>query len=316
MQDLAATPVPDQHVRVEAITKLTPDAVEVLLRSESGSVLAPWDAGAHIDLTLPNWLVRQYSLCGDPADLQRYRIAVRREKLSRGGSEYIHDFLRVGAKLTVSLPRNTFEAPQSGTPMMFIAGGIGITPMLPMFLGARAAGERATLLYTGWSRSSMAFLDELDPHSEDVIVASDDQEGRPDFSQLAANLNGGTQVYACGPEPMLVAIENAFAATSGMPVQIERFRPRARVFAANTEFEVMCARSDRTVTVGNHETMLDALTKAGIATVSGCREGVCGSCEIAVLSGEPEHRDDVGAPDGRMYPCVSRARTELIVVDV
>lgn len=316
MQDLAATRVPDQHVRVEAITKLTPDVVEVLLRSESGSVLAPWDAGAHIDLTLPNWLVRQYSLCGDPADHQRYRIAVRREKLSRGGSEYIHDFLRIGAKLTISPPRNTFEAPQPGNPMMFIAGGIGITPMLPMFLGARAAGERATLLYTGRSRSSMAFLDELDPHSDNLIVASDDREGRPDFSELAANLDYGTQVYACGPEPMLAAVENAFAAADGMSVQVERFRPRARVFPPNTEFDVMCARSNQTVTVGNHETMLDALTKAGVATVSGCREGVCGSCEIAVLSGEPEHRDDVGAPDGRMYPCVSRSRTELIVVDV
>ncbi|MBF6271644.1 PDR/VanB family oxidoreductase [Nocardia farcinica] len=304
-----------QRVHVEAMEHLTPEIVTVTLRSNGRKFLAPWSPGAHIDVLLPNWLVRQYSLCGDPGDRYRYRIAVRREALSRGGSEYIHDFLRLERELAVSFPRNTFTPPNPEAPALFIAGGIGITPMLPMFVHALNRCGRAALLYSGRSRSAMAFLDELARYGDHVTVVAEDIEGRPDFSQWANNAEKETQVYACGPEPMLAAVEIAFAA-AGVAVQMERFRPRVRDFEANTEFAAVCARSGAVIRVGKQETLLDALLKSGVAISSGCREGVCGSCEITVLSGVPDHRDEIGAPDGRMYPCVSRSRKDRLVIDL
>lgn len=306
-----------QQVHVEAIERLTPEVVAVTLRSSQSKVLAPWTPGAHIDVALPNWLIRQYSLCGDFDDLSRYTIAVQREPLSRGGSEYIHDFLRVGGDLAVSYPRNTFVPPRNDAPTLFIAGGIGITPMLPMFVHAARHNQRATLLYSGRSRPSMAFAEDLTRfYGDQVTVIADDVDGRPDFTQVADGVERETQVYVCGPEPMLAAVEVAFLAACDVSVQAERFRPRLRSFHTNVEFDAVCARSDKVIRVGEHETLLDALLKSGVAAASGCREGVCGSCEIAVVSGTPEHRDEIGAAEGRMYPCVSRSHDHRLVLDL
>ncbi|MFI0819751.1 PDR/VanB family oxidoreductase [Streptomyces sp. NPDC021098] len=301
-----------QHTTVDAIRQVAESVVALVLRGATGP-LAPWEPGAHIDLALPNWLTRQYSLCGDPADRDTYRVAVRHDPLSRGGSEYIHRFLRRGRTLDVSLPRNHFPlvpAPE----YLFLAGGIGITPILPMLRAAAGAGVPATLVYAGQSAATMPFADELrSRHGDRVRIVATRQHGRPDLTALRSALNPDALVYCCGPAPMLAAAEATFPAER---LHMERFQPVTRTFAPNTPFEAVCARSGRTVQVPPDESLLDALTHAGFPVPSGCREGVCGSCEIAVVDGRPEHRDDIGAPEGRMYACVSRARSPRLVVDI
>ncbi|MGW7518455.1 PDR/VanB family oxidoreductase [Streptomyces sp. NPDC054796] len=301
-----------QQTLIDHIGQVAEDVVSLVLRG-AGGPLAPWEPGAHIDLALPNWLTRQYSLCGDPADRESYRVAVRYDPLSRGGSEYVHRFLRQGRTLDVSLPRNHFPllpAPE----YLFLAGGIGITPLLPMLRAAAGAGVPSTLVYAGQSLATMPFVDELrSTYGERVRIVATRQQGRPDLAALASALAPGARVYCCGPAPMLAAAEEVFPADR---FHAERFHPKDRVFAPNAPFEAVCARSGQTVQVAPDESLLDALSHAGHPVASGCREGVCGSCEVTVLDGEPEHRDDIGAPTGRMYPCVSRALSPRLVVDL
>jgi ferredoxin-NADP reductase len=301
-----------QRTVLEQVEPVAEGAVSLVLRGAEGP-LAPWEPGAHVDLALPNWLTRQYSLCGNPADRDSYRVAVRHDRLSRGGSEYVHLFLRTGRTLDVSVPRNNFPllpAPE----YLFLAGGIGITPIVPMLAAAVEAGASATLVYVGRSVATMPFADELRAvHGDRVRIYATEEHGKPDFAALAAALGPRALVYCCGPASMLDAAE---AALPAQRLHIERFRPTVKEFAPSKPFEVQCVRSGQTVPVGAEESMLDALNHAGYGVPSGCREGVCGSCEIAVVDGEPEHRDDIGAPAGRMYCCVSRALSTRLAVDL
>ncbi|MEU1332815.1 PDR/VanB family oxidoreductase [Streptomyces sp. NPDC005865] len=282
---------PTQATVVDRIDPVAEDVVSLTLRGANGP-LAPWEPGAHIDLRLPNWLTRQYSLCGNPADRDTYRVAVRLDRLSRGGSEYIHRHLREGRPLAVSTPRNHFPLLPARR-YLFLAGGIGITPVAPMLRAAARAGVPADLVYAGSSPETMPFAAEL----------------------LAehAELDADTLVYCCGPASLLAAAEEVFPAER---LRVERFRPSARPVGPDVAFEALCRRSGRTVPVPADESLLDALTHAGYPLSAGCREGVCGSCEITVTEGDIDHRDDIGAPAGRMYPCVSRARSARIVVDL
>ncbi|MEU6132727.1 PDR/VanB family oxidoreductase [Saccharopolyspora sp. NPDC047091] len=301
-----------QHTILDRVEPIADGVVSLELRGADGP-LAPWEPGAHVDLSLPNRLTRQYSLCGDPADRRRYRIAVRHDPLSRGGSEYVHLFLRAGRTVEVSPPRNNFPllpAPE----YLFLAGGIGITPIAPLLRAALAAGAAARLVYAGRSTTSMPFAAELAAELGDrVRIATTDTGGRPDLAALAAELGPEALVYCCGPDAMLTAAEAAFPADR---LHLERFRPTTRTFAPDAAFDVRCARSGSSVRVDADESMLDALQHAGHPVPSGCREGVCGSCELVVLAGEPEHRDDIGAAPGRMYPCVSRASSHHLAVDL
>lgn len=284
----------------------------VTLQAPDGKRLPPWTPGAHIDLELPNWITRQYSLCGDPEDRYSYRIAVRLEELSRGGSEYIHRLLRSGDTIKVRGPRSTFpDTTPPGT--VFIAGGIGITALLAMFLRDHALGLQPTLLYAGRSRAAMPFLEDL-PHDAATFIAAKDEGDRLDFTRWAEELPAGTAIAACGPHRMVSAVEDTFS-TPTFDVHSERFRAEARQYV-NTVFVAECARSGKEVTVEEEETLMDALAKADLPLAAGCREGVCGSCELRVLSGEPEHRDLIGASEGRIYPCVSRSIAERLVLDI
>ncbi|MFJ2772594.1 PDR/VanB family oxidoreductase [Streptomyces sp. NPDC087300] len=301
-----------QHTVIDRVDQVAEDVVSLVLR-RAADPLAPWEPGAHIDLTLPNWLTRSYSLCGDPADREHYRVAVRHDPLSRGGSEYIHHYLRPGRALDVSPPRNHFPfRPAPG--YLFLAGGIGITPLLPMLAAAVAADVPASLVYVGRSRATMPFTEELLSRFGDrVRLVATGTDGRPDLAALAAGLAPDSLVYCCGPAPMLTAAQAAFPAAR---LHTERFRPAVRTFAPNTPFTAVCTRSGQTVPVGADQSLLDALRRYGHQVPSGCREGVCGSCELTVLSGTPEHRDDIGAPEGRMYACVSRASSAELHLDV
>ncbi|GAA0637626.1 PDR/VanB family oxidoreductase [Kutzneria viridogrisea] len=295
-----------QTTLLERVEPVARDVLALTLRGRHGP-LAPWQPGAHIDLSLPNWLQRQYSLCGDPADPDRYRIAVRREPLSRGGSEYVHLFLREGRELTVSLPRNNFPLVPAPS-YLFVAGGIGITPILPMLRAATALGAATSLVYTGRAADTMPFAQELASRHDTRIGV-----GRADLTALAADLDPSTLVYCCGPEAMLAAAEDAFPAGQ---LHVERFRPRTWQFPANRPFELVLARSGLTLPVSQDEPVLDVLDRAGAGVPAGCREGVCGTCEVTVLEGTPEHRDEVGGAADRLYPCVSRALSDRLVLDL
>lgn len=294
------------------LDRIEPIADGVVALTLRGS-LAPWEPGAHIDLPLPNWLTRQYSLCGEPADRGQYRIAVRHEKLSRGGSDYIHRYLRPGRTLDISLPRNNFPLAEADN-YLFVAGGIGITALLPMLRQAIASGSSAHLVYTGRARATMPFTDEIRSACGDAATIIDTQrDPRPDLDALGAALKPGTAVHCCGPASMVAAAEAAFDPAR---LHTERFRPARRTFAPNAPFTVLCARSGRSVEVPADESLLDALTHSGHTAPSGCREGVCGSCAVRVLDGDPEHRDDVGAEQGEIYTCVSRSRSPRLVIDL
>ncbi|GAA2821332.1 PDR/VanB family oxidoreductase [Nonomuraea rubra] len=297
---------------LDRVERPAEDVVALTLRGANGPP-APWEPGAHVDLTLPNWLTRQYSLCGDPEDRERYRIAVRHERLSRGGSDYIHRYLRQGRTLEVSLPRNHFPlVPAPG--YLFLAGGIGITAILPMVRAAAGAGAASSLVYVGRTYAAMPFAGELRAaYGDRVTIVATDRDDRPDLAALAAALGPETVVYCCGPASLLASCEAVFPAGR---LHVERFRPAPRTFAPDTAFDVVCARSGRTVPVPADESLLSALTHAGLPVPAGCREGVCGSCELTVLEGEPEHRDDVGAAPGRMYACVSRSLSSRLVIDL
>ncbi|PKV97598.1 ferredoxin-NADP reductase [Amycolatopsis echigonensis] len=298
------------RVRVTAKTREAEDVVSFTLR---GDGLPTWTPGAHVDVEVRPGVLRQYSLCGDPADAGSWRIAVLRENAGRGGSRYLHDEVAVGAELRVSEPRNNFElvpAPEYS----FVAGGIGITPLLPMVRAAEAAGAKWTLHYGGRRRARMAFLGELAGFGDRVHVVPEDEQGLLPLADIVAS---GAVVYCCGPEPLLAAVERLCPADR---LRLERFRPRETSGPAE-EFEVFASLSGQTVRVAATESVLDALDLAGVGVPSSCREGTCGTCETPVLDGVVDHRDSVLSEEERasgktMMICVSRARSDRLVLDV
>jgi ferredoxin-NADP reductase len=301
----------------EGVVRLT------LARPDDGD-LPGWTPGAHIDLHVGEspTLIRQYSLCSSPEDTRHYEVAVLREPASRGGSAYVVDRLNPGDIVPVSLPRNHFALVPSSR-YIFVAGGIGITPMLPMIEAAEAAGAAWTLLYGGRARSSMAFADDLvERWGSRVEVRPQDQYGLLDLTTLLAEPASDTAVYCCGPEPLLAAVEKACAAWPPSALHVERFSPVKEEPPAGGEtgFEVEFAQSGVTLTVSADQSIMEVAEDAGIPINYSCEEGTCGSCEIAVLFGEPDHRDSVLTDAEReagksMMICVSRARSSRLVLD-
>lgn len=310
----------DMQVMVRQLRWEAAGVVSVEFSAADGSELPPWRPGAHVELALPTGIVRQYSLCGSPDDRSRYRIGVLRERASRGGSEYVHAFLRPGQPVRLRGPSDNFGFRQEKA-YLFIAGGIGITPILAMVRQAVAWGVPWQLLYGGRTAGSMAFLDELAGHADDVRLYPGDRGGRIPLDEWLERPRPDTAIYACGPESLLTAVEDGAAHWAPGSVRLERFRPRPRPAHPDTEVEVVCARSERTVTVPAGRTILSALEDAGLPVTGSCREGVCGTCETRVLDGEPDHRDDIltaedRAAGDRMYLCVSRARSGRLVLDL
>ncbi|MFD7241569.1 PDR/VanB family oxidoreductase [Streptomyces massasporeus] len=287
------------------------------LRHPLGERLPAWEPGAHVDVLLEPGLERQYSLCGDPADRSAWRIAVLRENAGRGGSAHVHERLGEGAQVRVRGPRNNFGL-EPAARYRFVAGGIGITPILPMLAAAEAAGAEWTLLYGGRTRASMAFGEELGRYGDRVTLAPEDETGLLDLPSVLDDVPEGTLVYCCGPGPLLDAVEAR--CRSGV-LRVERFRPKEQETGGDTEFEVELARSGRTLTVARDVSVLDAVREAGVEVLYSCTEGTCGTCETDVLDGEPDHRDSVLTEDERatgetMLICVSRCRGKRLVLDL
>ncbi|MER6343721.1 PDR/VanB family oxidoreductase [Streptomyces sp. NPDC001595] len=283
----------------------------VQLRLE-GHDLPRWEPGAHLDLVLPSGLVRQYSLCGDPEDTSSYTVAARLVPDGRGGSREVHEQVQEGTELEVRGPRNRFPLVEADA-YVFVAGGIGITPILPM-LRALPEGVPWRLLYGGRGRASMPYLEEVVKIAGDrVTVVAEDEDGLPDLDALFAEVPEGAAVYCCGPEGLMAAVAERFPA-----VRLERFAPRT---AADGDggFEVELRRSGVTLTVPADRSVLSAVRDELPNTAYSCEQGWCGTCQQRVLEGEVDHRDELltdGERDDSMLICVSRARGERIVLDM
>ncbi|MFF5035832.1 PDR/VanB family oxidoreductase [Nocardia salmonicida] len=299
------------------------DVVSLRLEAPDGRVLPRWRPGAHLDLELPSGRLRQYSLCGDPADQRAYRVAVRRIPGGGGGSIEVHDALPVGSRLVVRGPRNAFPfaVPGHGSPsrrLHLIAGGIGITPILPMARLAHRLGVPWTLVYSGRSRDTIPFLAEIESIGANVVVRTDDEHGLPVAADLLTGVGPGTAVYACGPTPMTSAIVTAVREMPEVELHFERFSPPPVV--DGTPFEIEFASSGEVVTVDADRTVLDTILDTRPDQPYSCRQGFCGTCVVRVRSGEPDHRETVlsaaDRAEGAMLACVSRSRGERLVLDL
>ncbi|UFS61018.1 PDR/VanB family oxidoreductase [Subtercola endophyticus] len=315
-------PLADFDAVVTELSVVADDVVLVTVARPDGSDLPEWLPGAHIDLVLQPGLERQYSLCSDPADRSAWKVAVLREPSGRGGSEFVHGSLSIGSSVHVRGPLNHFEF-VAAPAYLFVAGGIGITPLLPMIAAAEAAGAEWSLAYAGRSHGSMAFAAELkSEHPERVTIYAGDAGERLALPTLFAAVTPSTLVYSCGPARLLDA---ALALADSLPsgaLHLERFEAVAAgepVFADS--FEVELELSGMTLTVPPEKSILEVAEEAGVLVLSSCREGTCGTCETPVVSGEIDHRDSVLTPEEQeandtMMICVSRAACPRLVLDL
>ncbi len=312
----------ETDVRVAVKEEVGEGVVALILRPVDGTPLPPWTAGAHVDLVLgggaPN---RQYSLCGDPADRTAYRLGILHDPDGGGGSRYVHERLNTGDVVRVRGPRNNFALAPSPR-YLFIAGGIGITPILPMIAAAQAAGAEWRLVYGGRRRASMAFLPELAAQGDRVAVCPQDETGLLDLDALLGTPEPDTLIYCCGPEPLLAAVEERCAAWPSRALHLERFAARPMTAPVRAEaFDVELVRSGLTLNVPPQRSILDVVEAAGVGVLSSCAEGTCGTCETGVLDGLPDHRDSVLTADERaandcMLICVSRSCTARLILDL
>ncbi|MGQ4416928.1 2Fe-2S iron-sulfur cluster-binding protein [Streptomyces sp. SAS_269] len=297
------------------LTRLETIAERVVQLRLEGPALPRWEPGAHLDLVLPSGLVRQYSLCGDPADTSSYTLATRLVADGRGGSREVHERLAEGMELEVRGPRNRF--PLLAAPSyVFVAGGIGITPILPM-LHALPDGTEWRLLYGGRTRASMPYLEQVRELAGDrLTLVAEDEDGRPDLDALFAGLPEGTAVYCCGPEGLMAAVEARVP--EGATLHLERFAARASA-AGDAGFELELRRSGRTLTVPAGSSVLAAVRSELPDTAYSCEQGFCGTCQQRVVEGEVDHRDELLTDAERadsMLICVSRARSDRLVLDM
>ena len=312
------------ELTVYSVQLVADRVIALRLGAVDGGVLPAWTPGAHLSVRLPSGLVREYSLCGDPRDRHTYRIAVLDEPNGRGGSAEFHRTVRAGGPLTVEGPRNHFELVPARR-YFFVAGGIGITPILPMIGQAALDGADWTALYGGRSRRSMAFLDELrDVAGGKVTAVPEDEHGLPDLEVFLSEATPEDAVYCCGPPGLIQAVESRCAARGlRRALHVERFGAAPDRGIAETEraVEVELRRAGRTVTVPPGTSILRAVREVVPGVAWSCAEGYCGTCEVTVLDGVPDHRDAVLSEDERaagdcMMICVSRARTPNLALDV
>ncbi|WP_328885434.1 PDR/VanB family oxidoreductase [Streptomyces sp. NBC_00316] len=305
MNDLLDLVVADRRQEAVGVVSLT-------LRHPDGLPLPSWEPGAHIDLFLADGLERQYSLCGPPGSAS-WRIAVLLEPDGRGGSAHVHSALRPGTRLQARGPRNHFPL-EPAPAYRFVAGGIGITPVLPMLTAAASADW--SLLYGGRSLSTMAFTEELSAgHPADRVRL---HEGRLDLGGYLTGLRPGELVYACGPASLLTAVEALVPLES---LRLERFTPPVADTSSDAPFELELARTGKVLTVPADRSILQTLQSAGVDVLYSCTEGTCGTCETDLLAGEADHRDSVLTPDERacnetLMVCVSRARSARLTLDL
>lgn len=297
-----------------------------LVPLQAGSLLPPFEAGAHINLQLQPGLLRSYSLLNEPGDSQRYLIAVNKDSASRGGSRQLHEQVRPGDVLQVSAPANNFRLDESAAHSVLIAGGIGITPILAMARRLTALRSPWQLAYAARSRHHAAFVPTLQALAAEAGAATlfhfdDEHAGRPlDLASFITTLPREAQLYGCGPLPMLGAFEAATADWPRAQLHLEHFSAKDAP-ATSGGFTVELRRSGKQVLVKPGLSILDSLLAIGIEPPFSCQQGICGTCEVRVLAGTPDHRDLVlsdaeKAVNDRMMICCSGAKTATLVIDL
>jgi ferredoxin-NADP reductase len=308
----------DLRLLVDRVQAEADDVVSLTFVDPAGRVLPAWCPGAHLDLLLPSGRQRQYSLCGDPDETHSYRIAVRLIGDGGGGSREVHEDLRPGDVVRVRGPRNAFrllDAPSYA----FVAGGIGITPIVPMVRTASRRGVPWRLVYLGRSRATMPFITELEacPGGR-VDLHCDDEHGFADLANVIGGFDGA-DVYVCGPPALMDTTRQLSRAIDhSAPVFSERFSPLTVV--GGKPFEVVLARSGQTVQVAADEPALAAIRRVLPGVPYSCQQGFCRACKCRVLDGEVEHRDNGTLldleRDDQMLICVSRAAGRRLVLDL
>lgn len=318
---VAETSAPSSAFYVHEITFEARDVLVFDLRPAGGSV-ATFEPGAHIDVELPNGVVRQYSLVNEPGVRDRYLICVKHDPNSRGGSRFMHEQLRVGTTIDVPAVRNNFRLASEAAPTLLIAGGIGVTPIVAMAEHLAAEGRPAEVVYAVRSRHDLAFLGRLNVAASRLTVHVDDEAGTVlDVDAVVSASPEDAHLYCCGPAPMLEAFLASTARRPPYCVHLERFAAVAAPVLAGGAFTVELARSRRLLTVTENESILQALRTAGITAASSCEEGICGTCEVGVLSGTPDHRDGILSAAERqanrsMMICCSRSIGDRLVLDM
>jgi tetrachlorobenzoquinone reductase len=318
------------QVLVRSMTLLASETVAVEFVPSDETELPAFEAGAHVDLLLPNGIRRSYSLCNRPTDRNRYVVGVKKANPSRGASGYIHDHLRVGQRIEISRPRNNFPLVRSAERSIFIAGGIGITPIWSMIQMLESERRQWRLYYAARTARDAAFLAELRAlgvaHPGRVDVRFDHEAGAAmlDIEGIVnENAGAGVHFYACGPSPMLDAFE---AATKSVPEanrHLERFSANAKASSegALNEYEAVLAKSGMTLRITPEKSLLDTLLDAGVSVEFSCMEGICGSCRVAVREGLPDHRDHALSEEERarndvVLVCCCGSRTQRMVLDL
>ena len=305
---------------VREAEQIAQDVVAMTLARPDGDTLPDWTPGAHIDLLLGDDLTRQYSLCGRTSDTDAWRVAVLKAPDSRGGSKAVHA-LAEGSTVRVRGPRNHFPV-VAAKRYLFVAGGIGITPLLAMIYEVEAAGADWELHYGGRTRESMAFVDELAQYDDRVHLVPEDELGRLDLDAILGEPRADTLVYTCGPEPLLAAVEEACAAWPAGSLHLERFSARkSETPDAESSFELVLQRTGKTVQVPPDRTVFEVVREAGVSVLGSCLEGICGTCETEVVDGEVDHRDSILDEEERdsnevMMICVSRCKSARLVLDL
>jgi ferredoxin-NADP reductase len=312
---------PKFHARVTGMAHEAEDIMSLTLAAEDGAALPAWEPGAHVDLYLGEALERQYSLCGDPNSADVWTVAVLCERPSRGGSEFVHAQLSVGDVLDVQGPRTGFPLVDADR-HLFIGGGIGVTPLLPMAERLAGTDRSWQMVYGGRRRASMAFIDRLRSLGDQVTVWPEDERGVIDLPGLLGEPQPGTAVYCCGPESLLHAVELGCESWPPGSLHIERCHPMPGALdGVNTAFEVVLAQAGITVAVAADQTIVEAVEEAGIDVPTSCREGTCGTCETELLDGVADHRDSFLSEEEKQHGatvmvCCSRALSPRLVLDL
>jgi tetrachlorobenzoquinone reductase len=326
----SSTHLPASHtaligVRLTAIEDIARDTKLYTFARAEGGELPPYTPGAHIDLHLPNGLVRQFSLAAPNCDPDTYVVGIKRDAASRGGSRYIIDEMRVGDEIKISAPRNTFPLIEGAEHVVLIAGGIGITPIWCMAQELAAHKRSWKLHYACQSRQDMAFLETLQKLDPEFVALHFDDEAGGKFLDLAAAIAAAppnAHFYCCGPNPMLKAFEAAAASRPRGNVHVEYFTPKDDAAGAHMGgFWVELARSGEEYFIPEGKKVLEVLFDAGCDVDYSCELGICGACKTRVISGIPEHHDSVlseeeQATNTEVMICCCGCKTERLVLDM
>ena len=316
-------PVKDDILREVVVSEMieeTPRIRRYILTDPKGRALPSWTPGSHIDIKLGD-VRRKYSLCGDPTDSSRYEIAIQREDAGRGGSKHFHERLAVGTSLQIATPRNHFGLEDGFVCFVLLAGGVGITPIVTMADALRASGQRYEVHYFGRARTEMALLDRIEgAHGEVSSLHVSSEDGRLDLSKRFEQIPPGTRVYACGSEQMIAELETLAEGWPEDSLRVEHFSAAASSAsrADDEAFDVLLRDSGLTLRVGKGQSLLDALTAHGVDVQADCREGLCGSCQVSVVSGDLDHRDRVLTLEERqsgdkLLSCCSRGTGRVVL---